>query len=112
MPVIVETNERGCLVTLQGDAVIRQAAEIKAALVDVLQAHDTIEIDLGQVERADTTTLQLLLAIKRLENKSVRLINHSSAVVHVAGIANLAEQIDLAEPFANASSTGGEHELF
>ena len=71
---------------------IYRAAELKEAIVAILEDHSEIEIDLSRVTEIDSAGIQLLLLAKRSTDESqriLRLTGHSSAVVDAMELLNL-----------------------
>ncbi|MBV1919421.1 MAG: STAS domain-containing protein, partial [Pseudomonadales bacterium] len=63
MGVAVENSSGLCRIKLDGSVRVKNAEEIKAALVKSLDKSDDFEVDLSGVEDIDTTGLQILLAL-------------------------------------------------
>ena len=57
-------SEQGCLV-LEGAVTVRAIEPVHARLVDLLNRHDTVEIDCTALTEADLSLVQLLLAARR-----------------------------------------------
>lgn len=75
------------------DMTIYAAQEIKAELLAALTAQQELTLDLSGVEEIDLAGLQLLILLKREAGrcaKTLRLVNHSPAVVQVIDFCNLA----------------------
>jgi anti-anti-sigma factor len=78
---------------LQGELGIYAAADLKAALVHALEAATELEIDLAGVSEIDSSGMQLLAAAKRgavEAGKTLRLANHSPAVIELIELYDLA----------------------
>ncbi len=106
---ILEKGET-CRVSLDGDVTVGTAAQLKTALAAAIMEHTETEVDLGAVEEMDTAGLQLMLMAKRCEDKTVRFINHSAAVLRVLELANLGQQLGdplLIKGSGSGSSQGG-----
>ncbi len=91
----VSTEQGGTLhrLRLEGDLDIYAAAELKTALVDALSTTHELEIDLAQISAIDTSGIQLLAAAKREAldtGKTMRMVNHSAAVVELIELYDLA----------------------
>ena len=81
-----------CMVTAEGCMTIYEAARLKPLLLDTLQKHQHLEIDLSEVNEMDTAGMQLLLLLKRTAGrtgKSVSLVEHSPASLDVIDRYNL-----------------------
>ncbi len=61
----VVTQETDVVVTLDGDMTIANAARAREALLELMQEHSRVDIDLQQVESADVTFVQVLLAARK-----------------------------------------------
>ena len=64
----------------------------KPLLLEALQKHQHVEIDLSEVAEMDTAGMQLLILLKRTANrtgKSVALVTHSPASLDVIDRYNL-----------------------
>lgn len=81
-------NESG--VALSGELTIYTAAEVKQRFAELLLARNEIEADLSGVSEIDTAGLQLMLMLKRRPGADVRFVHHSSAVLRLVDLANLA----------------------
>jgi len=79
-------------VSIKGEMTIYSAAEIKAPLLEAIQAAPEVEVDLSQVEALDTAGLQLLMLLKKHppQGAHVAFINHSQVVIDVIELMNLA----------------------
>ena len=91
----VFTEQRGTLhrLCLEGDLDIYTAADLKTALVHALSTTHELEIDLAQISAIDTSGIQLLAAAKREAlgtGKTMRMVNHSAAVVELIELYDLA----------------------
>jgi anti-sigma B factor antagonist len=83
---IKESNSGYCTVLADGFMNIYVAARQKSQLLDALQRHQHIRVDLSKVEEMDTAGLQLLLLLKHTASqtgKDVSLIAHSPASLEV-----------------------------
>jgi anti-sigma B factor antagonist len=79
--------------TIQGELTIYRAAELKQELLAALAAPAALEIDLSGVTEIDTTGLQLLMLAKKTaqaQQRELRLVAHSPAVINVFELLNLA----------------------
>ena len=78
---------------IEGEMSIYRAHELKKMLLEPLQPHATLEVNLSGVTELDTAGLQLLLLAKRTaqkQNGQLRLVGHSPAVLNVFDLLNLA----------------------
>lgn len=78
----------------EGEITIYNAAAMKQKLVQVLQDHKEVEIDLSKISEVDSAGMQLLILAKRIANnsgKSLRLLRHSEAVLEIFNLYNVAE---------------------
>ncbi len=69
-----------------GEMTIYHAADLKPALLEILDRSDAIELDLSGVSELDTSGVQLLMLMKReavAAGKSLALSGHSPAVLEV-----------------------------
>ena len=77
---------------LEGELTIYAAADLKQKLLAPLDDHAEVEVDLSGIGEVDTAGLQLLVLAKReaaARNKSLRLANHSPAVLEALELCNL-----------------------
>jgi len=82
------------ILPLEGELTIYNAAELKPSLIEALHKGQEMEIDVSKISEMDTAGLQLLLLTKREavnQNKPLRLINHSDAVLELINLYNMAE---------------------
>lgn len=73
-------------IDVSGGMTIYEAAEHKVRLLAALDAASALELDLGEVDEADTAGLQLLLLLRRegaRAGKPVRVLRLSPAVADV-----------------------------
>jgi anti-sigma B factor antagonist len=89
MNIQVEHTGNGTRVKLAGELTIYTAAEIKAALAEVMVESGEIEIDLSGITEIDTAGLQLMLIAKRNPGTVVRFVNHPASVLRLIDLANL-----------------------
>jgi anti-sigma B factor antagonist len=81
------------VVRIEGELTIYRAAELKQTLLAAVAANEAVEVDLSQVSEFDSAGLQLLLLAKReagATGRSLRLVDHSPAVVEVLELFDLA----------------------
>ena len=77
---------------LDGEVNIYRAAELKHSVLAALRQSRVLEIDLAGVTEFDTAGLQVLMLAKRTasaEQRELRLLHHSPAVVEVVELLNL-----------------------
>ena len=78
--------------SLDGEINIYRAADLKLEVLAALRRAPVLEIDLAGVTELDTAGLQVLMLAKRtatIEQRELRLRNHSPAVVDVVEMLNL-----------------------
>jgi anti-sigma B factor antagonist len=80
---------------LAGDLTIFSVLDIRDRLNEAFEAADSVAVDLGGVTEIDTAGLQLMLLAKRKAGKNVLFRNHSDAVLHLLGLANLEHALDI-----------------
>ncbi|MET0319422.1 MAG: STAS domain-containing protein [Duganella sp.] len=79
-------------IALDGEVNIYRAAELRVEVLDALRRSPVLEIDLAGVTELDTAGLQVLMLAKRtatLEQRELRLLHHSPAVVDIVEMLNL-----------------------
>ena len=77
---------------IEGELTIYRAAELKQTLLAAVAEHAELEVDLSQVGEFDSAGLQLLLLAKReaaAAGRTLRLVDHSPAVVEVLDLFDL-----------------------
>ena len=75
-----------CTILAEGSMNIYAATQQKSVLLEALQKHRHLEIDLSEVDEMDTAGLQLLLLLRRTAaqtGKSISLVAHSPASLDV-----------------------------
>jgi len=78
---------------IDGDLTIYRAADVKRELLDQLEQHDPLELDLSQVAQIDTAGIQLLVLAKRESQRrgtTLRIVAHSQAVQELIDFYNMA----------------------
>lgn len=65
MPITSAANETQCVINLQANVDISDAADLKQALLDALLSHKELRLDLAGVTELDITAVQLLWAAAR-----------------------------------------------
>ena len=86
-------------ISLDGEVTIYRAADLKVAVLEALRKTRVLEIDLSGVTELDTAGLQVLMLAKQTaaaEQRELRLLQHSPAVVDVF------EMLDLVAFFGDA----------
>ena len=102
----------GCVLRIEGELTIFRAAELKPLL---LAEPLPLAIDLSGVTDIDTAGVQLLMLAKntaRAQQRELRLVAYSPAVIEVFALLNLAACFGdvLAAPAAAAVTLGSVHE--
>jgi anti-sigma B factor antagonist len=93
-----QSNPPSTTLRIDGEMTIYRAAELKALLLDALSAATELEVNLSGVTELDTAGLQVLILAKQTAlagERSLRLLDHSPAVVEVF------EMLDLASYFGD-----------
>lgn len=75
------------------DMTIYHAEALKSELMDMLEHHQAIELDLSQIAEIDTSGVQLLMLAKReslKQRKELRIVAHSPAVSELMDFYNIA----------------------
>jgi len=97
MELIKKSDADKCQITIHGDLTIYQAHELKEELLAELEQHQTLEINMSEVNEIDTAGIQVLMLTK-LESsrtgKRLRLIAHSRYVLEVVELFNLTDFFD------------------
>ncbi|MDF3933768.1 STAS domain-containing protein [Pseudomonas citronellolis] len=81
---------------LRGEFNIYHAARLKDELLALLDAHQDLELDLGDADECDTSGVQILLLLKRTaraRGKRLALVNHSSSVLEAMELLNLVSEL-------------------
>ncbi|MDD3352362.1 STAS domain-containing protein [Zoogloea sp.] len=92
------------------DFTIYRVAELKPLLLESLQGHDRIELDLSGVEHMDSAGCQLLMLVKReasAAGKVLAIAAHSPAVQSLIEFYNLAAWFG--DPLVVAAQEGRSH---
>lgn len=79
-------------VAIDGELNIYRAADLKTLLQGELQRSAVLEVDLAGVTEVDSAGLQVLMLAKqtaRTENRELRLVGHSPAVLEVFELLDL-----------------------
>jgi anti-anti-sigma factor len=86
------TTDGAAHLILDGPMTIYNANEIKAQLMNGLQAAPSVELDLSHVNEMDTAGFQLLVMAKRESQRqghTLRIVAHSPAVREVIDFYNM-----------------------
>ena len=86
-------------ISLEGELTIYHAADLKVSVLDALGKTRVLEIDLSGVTELDTAGLQVLMLAKQTaaaDQRELRLVQHSPAVVEIF------EMLDLGAFFGDA----------
>ncbi|MBV7539109.1 STAS domain-containing protein [Duganella sp. sic0402] len=86
-------------IALDGELTIYRAADLKVSVLEALRKARLLEIDLSGVTELDTAGLQVLMLAKQVaaaEQRTLRLVQHSPAVVEIF------EMLDLVAFFGDA----------
>jgi anti-anti-sigma factor len=86
-------------IALDGELTIYRAADLKVSVLEALRKAQLLEIDLSGVTELDTAGLQVLMLAKQVaaaEQRTLRLVQHSPAVVEIF------EMLDLVAFFGDA----------
>ena len=84
---------------LEGELTIYRAADLKVEVLEALRKAATLEIDLSGVSELDTAGLQVLMLAKQTaqtEQRTLRLVQHSPAVLEIF------EMLDMGAFFGDA----------
>ena len=77
---------------IDGELTIYRAADLKVTVLEALRKSRVLEVDLSGVTELDTAGLQVLMLAKNCaaaEQRELRLLNHSPAVVEIVEMLNL-----------------------
>ncbi|MYM21367.1 STAS domain-containing protein [Duganella sp. FT135W] len=86
-------------IAIDGEMTIYRAADLKVTVLDALRKTRVLEIDLSGVTELDTAGLQVLMLAKQtaaVDQRELRLLQHSPAVVEIF------EMLDLVAFFGDA----------
>jgi len=79
-------------VALDGEMTIYRAADLKAIVLDALRKTQVLELDLSGVTELDTAGLQVLMLAKqtaKADQRELRLVKHSPAVLEIFDMLDL-----------------------
>jgi len=95
-PYALDEERQPALFTLSGACTVEDAQATHAALAQTLAAHDAVVLDLGGVDYADITLVQLLLSALQAAqagNKRLELAGEASpavcAALRLSGVENV-----------------------
>lgn len=98
MGLQVDIQEDQCQIVIDGELTIYVTNEFKQSLLPGIESCNKLDVDLSKVSEIDSAGLQLLMALKKLDNKTdqktVRFNHHSQAVVEVLELLNLSARFD------------------
>jgi len=102
---------------LEANCTVRDAARLKEALLEMQETPDVVTLDVTDVERVETASLQVLCAFvmsRRAAGRAVRWQGGSTALTQAAQLSGLSALLDLegaahpdavqSEPRARAAS--------
>ena len=96
----IEINNIDPIVRLSSDATIKGIEELYQQFKRVLDFHDIIEVNAVEVTTIDTATLQLLVSLKKEENrlnKTIHILSPSSRFLESARLLGLSNVLELDE---------------
>lgn len=79
-------------IAIDGEMTIYRAADLKTLVLDALRKSRVLEIDLSGVTELDTAGLQVLMLAKQsaaADQRELRLLQHSPAVVEIFDMLDL-----------------------
>ncbi|HWW71383.1 MAG TPA: STAS domain-containing protein [Duganella sp.] len=79
-------------IAIDGELTIYRAADLKVTVLEALRKSRVLEVDLSGVTELDTAGLQVLMLAKNTaaaDQRELRLLNHSPAVVEIVEMLNL-----------------------
>jgi anti-anti-sigma factor len=62
LPFTVDNSGGTARLVLEGDSTISSAAELKKALLELLEGHSSLQVDIERTTEVDTAVLQLLFS--------------------------------------------------
>ncbi|MEW8628165.1 MAG: STAS domain-containing protein [Candidatus Thiodiazotropha sp.] len=92
MMTALQKSDGNSRVVVEGEMTIYTAAAQKEELIAQLDRCTELELDLGEVSELDSAGVQILLMLKNettSSGKSLRLVNHSEAVIEVFELLDL-----------------------
>jgi anti-sigma B factor antagonist len=101
------SNKRSgrCLLKVDGDLNIYNAAEIKAGLMEYIEDYKEFEIDMSTVNEIDTAGIQLLLQFKKKAAQEERSMQLSDCNEQVCDLLDLYQLQDWLAPTASNNNT-------
>ena len=96
----IEINNIDPIVRLNSDATIKSIEALYQQFKRVLDFHDIIEVNAVEVTTIDTATLQLLVSLKKEENrlnKTIHILSPSSRFLESARLLGLSNVLELDE---------------
>ena len=96
----IEINNIDPIVRLNSDATIKSIEALYQQFKRVLDFHDIIEVNAVEVTTIDTATLQLLVSLKKEENrlnKTIHILSPSSRFLESARLLGLSNVLELEE---------------
>jgi len=108
----VQYNRKGSRLSIAGELTIYQSADFKAAVLDLLNACDTPQLDLAQVSEFDSAGFQILALVRReaaAQGKFLTLRGCSEPVRKVLDTYRVSDWISTAavRPSRRAATTEG-----
>jgi anti-anti-sigma factor len=94
MAIAITPSDTGAQIRIDGEFNIYTAAESRDLLLDALNAHPAVAVDVEAVEEIDTSGIQLLLMLQKeaaRTHKAFSLSALSPAIQEVATLLNLTE---------------------
>ncbi|ELX12065.1 putative STAS domain-containing protein [Janthinobacterium sp. HH01] len=94
-----QTGAAVARIALDGEMTIYRAADLKTTVLEALRKTQVLEIDLSGITELDTAGLQVLMLAKLTANadqRELRLLQHSPAVVEIF------EMLDMGAFFGDA----------
>ena len=94
-----ESQDGVTRIAIDGEMTIYRAADLKVTVLEALRKTRALEIDLSGITELDTAGLQVLMLAKQTANadqRELRLLRHSPAVVEIF------EMLDLGAFFGDA----------
>lgn len=92
MNISCENNNGETVIRIEGELTIYNVIELKMQLLSRLEKPGDIELDLAKVSEIDSSAVQVFILAKReaaQRSCTLRLVNHSPAVVDIFELYNL-----------------------
>jgi anti-sigma B factor antagonist len=96
---MADASDQLTRIAIDGELTIYRAADLKVTVLEALRKTRVLEIDLSGVTELDTAGLQVLMLAKQAaaaDQRELRLLQHSPAVVEIF------EMLDLVAFFGDA----------